>query len=86
MAGCSWMFLDAVGLVHPFCQTLRVHLDCPCEDSQTAGFCCAEYRIESRRAASQFMDAGGPRLILKVLSAQAALSLFRLLRYLDLGS
>ena len=43
-------------------------------------------RIESRRAASQFMDAGGPRLILKVLSAQAALSLFRLLRYLDLGS
>ena len=29
-------------------------------------------RIESRRAASQFMDAGGPRLILNVLSAPAA--------------
>eukprot|EP00435_Cladocopium_sp_Y103_P041239 s2340_g11.t1 len=40
-----------------------------------------ELLIESRRAASQFMDAGGPRLILKVLSAQAALSLFRLLKY-----
>jgi len=30
-----------------------------------------ELLIESRRAASQFMDAGGPRLILKVLSKHA---------------
>lgn len=33
-------------------------------------------RIESRRAASQFMDAGGPRLILNVLSAPAASAIF----------
>ena len=34
--GC---YLDVPGLVHAFCQTLCVHLDYPCEDSQTAGLC-----------------------------------------------